>query len=377
LSLVERRLIRSAVSGLESCFKDSKMTKKDGLQPISRAPDWVSNRASEWDGNNRIYNLGKKYEKSFAMLTEGQPEENVKLYSDFLRRTKFEGISIVRQINYMRALKRLKAITKDLPLKGLSKCHTDAYLAQISDSSPGTRQILFYCLKKFLVFLRKAELLDGVKPAPARDLKVSAADLLTREDLARLLEACPTARGRAFIMTLYESGARIGELLNLRRSDVELDAYGVILNLDGKTGRRRVRLVESVAYLKRWLDEIRNDAPDAVYVWFGVSEKEPSQYAATAKFIKTTARKAGLRKKVYPHLFRHSRASELAQKLKESQLRAFMGWGAASDMPRIYIHLSAQDVDKAILDIYKEGRPCELDEMKKFYQVWQQMKTIC
>lgn len=156
------------------------MTEKTGLEPKRKVPGRDSN-PSEWDGNNRIYNLGKKYEKSFETLTEGQPAENVKLYSDFLRRTKFEGISLVRQINYMRALKRLKAITKDLPLKELSKSHTDEYLAQISDSSPGTKQILFYCLKKFLVFLGKESYLEGVKPAPVRNLKVSAADLLTRE----------------------------------------------------------------------------------------------------------------------------------------------------------------------------------------------------
>jgi len=80
------------------------MTKTKGLKPKSRVPGRDSNPFG-WDGNNRIYNLGKKYEKSFAQLAEGQPAENVKLYSDFLRRTKFEGISLVRQINYMRTLK--------------------------------------------------------------------------------------------------------------------------------------------------------------------------------------------------------------------------------------------------------------------------------
>ena len=364
------------------------MTDALRFEPKSASPDWAVNhlgKRSEWElelGNNRIYDLGRDYERSFADLTAGQPQENVEIYTDFLRRAKFEGISLVRRINYMRALKRLKGITGDLPLKELSKRHIDAYLAQIGSTSPGTRQILFYGLKRFLRFLGKEDLLKGVKPAPVRELKVSAADLLTREDLGKLLEACSTTRGRAFLMALYESGARIGELLNLKRSDVEFDANGVILNLDGKTGRRRIRLVESVAYLRRWLDEIKANHHEAAYLWFGVSEKEPSQYAATAKFLKKTARIAGLRKKVYPHLFRHSRASELAQKLKESQLRAFMGWGAASDMPRVYIHLSAQDMDKAILELYrtedvKHVANTSLDEIANIFEMYRKMKAIC
>jgi D-3-phosphoglycerate dehydrogenase len=228
------------------------------------------------------------------------------------------------------------------------------------------------------LFLGKEKLLDGVKPPTISGIKVSSSDLLTREGMKRLLEACPTARGRAFIIMLYESGARIGEILNIEIRDLCFDRHGVLVDLEGKTGKRRIRLVESADYLRRWLKEIDNK-----FLWPGPDGNEPSKYPATAKFFKKTARVAGLRKKVYPHLFRHSRASELAQKLKESQLRAFMGWGAASDMPRVYIHLSAQDVDKAILDIYKteESKPkTELNEIKEDFEVrfelWPRKETL-
>jgi len=337
-----------------------------------------------WDcDNNRIYNLGKTYENNLNWLLENQPDSNRGIYTDFLKRMQFEGISEVRRINYMRALRKLKEITGNLPLKELKKAHIETYLASIAEASPGTKQILFFCLKKFLVFLGKEEFLKGVKLVKAKDIKVKPSDLLTREDLQKLLEACSTARGRAFIMALYESGARIGEMLNLEIRDLEFDCSGVLVYLDGKTGRRRIRLVESEPYLSKWLDEIRKDHPGVRHVWFGPDGKEPSKYPACAKFLKKTARVAGLRKKVYPHLFRHSRASELAQKIKESQLRAFMGWGAASDMPRIYIHLSAQDVDRAILDLYKPERaqssiPAgDLSEFMRLYEMFKRTKALC
>jgi integrase len=181
-------------------------------------------------------------------------------------------------------------------------------------------------------------------------------------------------------MMLYESGARIGELLNVELKDLEFDSNGVLVEINGKTGKRRIRLVESAKLLRQWVNEIKEKHPRTPYLWFGDDELMPSKYAATTKFLRKTAKLAGLRKKVNPHLFRHSRASELAQKLREPQLRAFMGWTGASDMPQVYIHLSAQDMDKAILDLYKtdETKTNEpLDEIKDFYMFWKKMKALC
>jgi len=343
-------------------------------------PEYESDRrvkVSEWDidsGNNRIYSIRRTFEREWNRLVDGQPKENVDLYKRFLKRTKFEGIGVVRRLNYIRALQVLKKTTDGVSLRTLDCRHVDRFLDSLGHYSTSTVQIRFYCLKKFLEFLGKAELLDGIKPPRKRDVKVKASDLLTREDLQKLIVACYTTRSRAFIMMLYESGARIGEILNIELKDLEFDSNGVLVEINGKTGRRRIRLVESAKYLREWFKEIKNSHPNTPYLWFGVDEMHPSQHAAVAKFLKTTAKRAGLRKRVYPHLFRHSRASELAQKLRESQLRAFMGWDAASDMPRIYIHLSAHDLDKAILDLYGTQDPGQktgsLDEFMQFYLTW-------
>ncbi|GAH95915.1 unnamed protein product, partial [marine sediment metagenome] len=62
----------------------------------------------------------------------------------------------------------------------------------------------------------------------------------------------------------------------------------------------------------------------------------------------------------YPHLFRHSRATHLANVLTEAQLREFFGWTKRSEMTSIYVHLSGRDVDKALLKHY--GRKHEEPE---------------
>jgi hypothetical protein len=67
--------------------------------------------------------------------------------------------------------------------------------------------------------------------------------------------------------------------------------------------------------------------------------------------IKGVAVKAGVKKKVHPHLFRHSRATYLAKFMTEAQMKQIFGWTQSSDMAAVYVHLSGRDTDDAILEL--------------------------
>ena len=53
-------------------------------------------------------------------------------------------------------------------------------------------------------------------------------ELLTEEEVKRLAEAAENPRDRDFILTLYESGCRVGELISLRLKHVQFDNYGAV-----------------------------------------------------------------------------------------------------------------------------------------------------
>ncbi|MFA0822602.1 MAG: zinc-ribbon domain-containing protein [Methanomethylovorans sp.] len=55
---------------------------------------------------------------------------------------------------------------------------------------------------------------------------------------------------------------------------------------------------------------------------------------------------------MYNHLFRHSRSTDLAQYLTESQMKEHLGWVQGSNMPQTYVHLSGKQIDEAILKIH-------------------------
>ena len=133
------------------------------------------------------------------------------------------------------------------------------------------------------------------------------------------------------------------------------DRYGAALMVDGKTGMRRVRIIFSSPYLATWLDNHPFRQNPEAFVWVGigtVGRNIPLQYGAIRMHLKRIAEKAGIKKRIHPHLFRHSRSTHLAKHLTEAQMKQYLGWVQGSDMAAIYVHLSGRDVDDALLKMH-------------------------
>ena len=90
--------------------------------------------------------------------------------------------------------------------------------------------------------------------------------------------------------------------------------------VDGKTGMRRVRIIFSSPYLATWLETHPfRDNPES-FVWVGigtVGRNVPMRYDAIRMHLKRIATRAGIKKRIHPHLFRHSRSTHLAKHLIE------------------------------------------------------------
>jgi integrase len=71
-------------------------------------------------------------------------------------------------------------------------------------------------------------------------------DLLTKDDIEAQVAAAKNPRDKALIYLLYETGARIGELIDLTVGDIEDRKHGKKVVVEGKTGARRLPLAESV-----------------------------------------------------------------------------------------------------------------------------------
>ncbi len=138
-------------------------------------------------------------------------------------------------------------------------------------------------------------------------------------------------RDKAMIMGLYESACRISEFIGIKIKDVMFDNSGCRIRVSGKTGPRNIRLIDSAPYFLKWLEEhpYKSDSEKYLFINFATNfYGEQLNDRTLRKKIKTLAKRAGIRKNVFPHLFRHSRLTWLAQNesFNEAHLKIFAGW---------------------------------------------------
>ena len=186
-------------------------------------------------------------------------------------------------------------------------------------------------------------------------LPVKPEEILTPEDVQRLINACTKFRDRALVALTYDTAGRSEEILKLKVGSIILDEHGGIVTLEGDTGGRRIRIVESVRHVEDWLriHPERND-PEAP-LWVSQANRNRGSgisYYTLYDLLGRLKKKAKIKKPVRAHLLRHARLTELAKYLPEQKLKVFAGWTPGSRMAGVYVHLSGKDLDEDILRIH-------------------------
>ncbi len=203
--------------------------------------------------------------------------------------------------------------------------------------------------------------------------KLKPSDMLTRVEVRKMIDACHKVRDKAILSVLYETGCRAGELLGINISDVQHETHSADIDLDGKTGRRTVTVVESYPILLEYLNtHPYKDQPDTP-LFINLSNAQFGRrflYQGLVSLIRTISKRAGLMKwgvvtkpngkvsyerlsgrKISPHLFRHSRCTELASEKMwtEPELRIQFGWTERSQTPTIYSHVGRKSIKRKLL----------------------------
>ena len=306
-----------------------------------------------------IHKYHRRLERSFVRVQEAAiPEANRKALLDFSRFCMADGISAGKLHRY---LDDILSLTKNNKKEYLAYTRDDIETIIIkleqSDYSEWTKYTFKVALRKFFKWFRGGD----EPPEEVRWIKLKTKqcktklpeELVTEEEVKKMISVADKPRDRALLAALYESGCRIYELLTIRMKHVTFDKYGATISVSGKTGSRRVRLVFAVGYLQDWLNKHPYNQDTESFVWLkGANSHDLVGYARVRDILQELADRANIRKKVNPHNFRHSRASFLASHLTESQLKEVFGWTQASRMASVYVHLSGKNTDAAILKVY-------------------------
>jgi site-specific recombinase XerD/ribosomal protein L40E len=286
-------------------------------------------------------------------------KEIIATYIYFLSSSGLNGGTILNHLLRVKSFaiflkKDLEDAQKEDILRLVHGIETSDYAESIKVAAKGT-------LKKFYKWLRKTEdypiEVKWVKTTPRTKGAFSKLpeDILTEEEVKKMINLSDYIRDKALIGCLYESGCRVGELLSMRIRNVQFDKYGTILKVRGKTGERIIRIVAFTPLLATWIELHPNNADPDSPLWISIWSRNKCNcigHAAVVHVLRNAAIKAHITKSVNPHAFRHARATHLANHLTEPQMRQFFGWTKGSSMTATYVHLSGRDIDKAVLSTY-------------------------
>jgi site-specific recombinase XerD len=171
--------------------------------------------------------------------------------------------------------------------------------------------------------------------------------VLSPEEVARLIEAAGTLKARAILMALYSTGLRRSELVHLRVEDI--DSQRMVIHVHkGKGGKDRdvplcPRLLETLREYWRWKKP---------RTWLFPGQPRADGKHLTDKAVwhvcNDAARHAGIKKRVSPHMLRHSFATHLLEEGADlATIQVLLGH-ADLEATSIYLHLSRRHLEKTV-----------------------------
>lgn len=226
--------------------------------------------------------------------------------------------------------------------------------------SKKTQNYYLIALRAFLKYLAKNDI-QTVSPEVIELAKVSGRelDLITPAELVRLLDApdgsdIKSLRDQAILEMLYSTGLRVSELCSLTS---DLDIHADEFSIRGKGGKVRVVFISDRARekIKQYLS-VRRDMDDGLFVKTDDENrgKQTEGKSLSPKFIqrivKHYAVKAGISKKVTPHVIRHCFATGLLSNGADLRSVQMMLGHANIATTQVYTHVT----DKQLREVHKK-----------------------
>ena len=229
------------------------------------------------------------------------------------------------------------------------------------------------------------EFLKNVRHIKRKEITtISSQDLWTTEEDSLFLKYCPDKRLKCYHIMARETAGRPHELLSLKIGEVifrkseEGKVYATItIGKGGKTDPRTVPIINSIPYLRDWLETehphgdskehylfpslnrrsfMRNkklDTHSLNVLYSNMKRKCFPRVIEDSNIIDSDKEKIRelLSKPFFPYLRRHIGISEKARQIPDHSLRLYSGWKRSSKMPEVYTHELGDEVSNQILEL--------------------------
>lgn len=267
-------------------------------------------------------------------------EETVKKYKDLLIQKRYSKNTIKTYCGYFQDFCNH---FKNLNLKEITTENINNYILHliktknisISQQNQRINAIKFYYEK---VLNKQKQFYNLHRPKKEHKLP----KVLSKNEVKKILDSSKNIKHKSILMLIYSAGLRRSELLNLHISDI--DSERMVINIRGAKGKKdRISLLSS-----NMLNMLRDYYKKFKPVNYLFEGPDNSKYSSTSvsNILKKATAKAGINKKVTPHMLRHSFATHLLEQGTDLRYIQELLGHSSSKTTEIYTHVSKRAIDK-------------------------------
>jgi len=272
---------------------------------------------------------------------------------------------------------RLKILVEEIPNKDFRKFTKEDFesiLADIrkkySDWSIATAQKVYRAFWRWLYGLEKDERApDAVRWFEISEppTKLTKNDLLTKEEKDAIIATTNNLMQKSLIAVL-NAGTRPGEVLGMTLGDVSdekefIKIYAKDGKMKKKLGQRPIYVLEYADCLRAWINSHPQKGDKKAPLF--VTDRGPLQYRNLNVITKRLGEKAGLKKRVWPYVFRHGYGTLVYSKYGASHGKRLMGHKTLKQ-ESVYVHLDESDLEARLLgkEIPENGETVKEEEIE-------------
>jgi site-specific recombinase XerD len=287
--------------------------------------------------------LNQPTSKFLSRLTREQLD-TIKGFDEY---NEYKHFAINTRVNQLRLVGHLgDDVQKDF--QDMTKDDIITWLRN-KDITSYSKQTYQLYLQKFFKWLGKD--VEGwfEKINNAYDKTIAPSSLWSPEEINQLIQRYPETQYRALVATSFDSEARVSEVCSMNVQDVEIIADICVIYLrESKTQKRRVELIFATKELIPWYNIRKAQAEPGDPLWISKCNRNRNQRLSQGgvyEILKYGQQISGIKKKLHPHLLRHSMASYLRKRGYPDALHLKrMGLKPGSNILERYTHVSDFEV---------------------------------
>ena len=240
-------------------------------------------------------------------------DDNLYLLQGYEMNVKKDGLSEKTVKAYLGAMRNMLCVT-DKNIRHITSVDIKYYLDQYAAKGNSVRTVNNErrFLSAVFTWFRKHGVINvnPVEAVPVKKERKPPIDYLKGVEIEQLRMACTSLRERALMEFLLSTGVRIGEVPQITRDDIDWNSGEIVIYAHKTSDYRTVYLNDvAMVHMEKYLNS-RKDTGNALFAETR-SPYRPVHEDGLRSIIKQIGRKAGLKRRVYPHLFRKTMATTL------------------------------------------------------------------